>query len=193
MRTLRKATIRGKSAIWLASWVDSGEMVQGLAELTPGEYGQIHQYGIGKAERAATTPDLRHLFAAARQHFRENCKITTVSRLQKDIVNSLKIYTAPFGWALHEEYQIPDLEYSVDILLTKEEQRIIIEVDGPTHYRWQGKQYLPTGNTLFKLRHLKLTNIPVHAITSMEWDQLADVESDKQAYLRLRFASIFAA
>ena len=70
--------------------------------------------------------------------------------------------------------------YSVDLLIPQ--QRIVVEVDGPSHFVSTRTGPSPSGSTMLKHRHLKACGYHVVSVPYFEWDQLTSNQRTK--YLR---------
>jgi hypothetical protein len=97
------------------------------------------------------------------------------SCLHNDISNCLQSLNIKFK----NEFEINEL--FCDIFL--ENSRIIIEVNGPSHYAYKSDQLL--GHTIFKNRLLKAMNQKVITIPYWEWDDLNNIEEKKLYILNL--------
>jgi hypothetical protein len=59
-------------------------------------------------------------------------------------------------------------------------ERLLIEVDGPSHFVKDGQGWVPNGATRMKRRHLSASGYRLVSVPFFEWNE----EMDKAAYLR---------
>ncbi|KAB2831825.1 MAG: hypothetical protein F9K49_09125, partial [Caedimonadaceae bacterium] len=114
----------------------------------------------------------------------ESCKAIApkVSKLQNDVYQSLQSYLRKINLSdlPREEYWVDDIASCVDIFLVS--KKIIIEVEGPSHFFPGTKKYKPKNKLREEIlnqthKFTKLVRIPYY-----EWEELATLES-KQKYL----------
>ncbi|MBL8677134.1 MAG: RAP domain-containing protein, partial [Alphaproteobacteria bacterium] len=106
------------------------------------------------------------------------------SKLQSDVSQSLQTYLKANNVSTlpQEEYWVEDVASYVDIFLALASQKVIIEVDGPSHFFPGTREYKPKNKLreeILNQTHMftKLVRIPYY-----EWDELQTLES-KSKYL----------
>ena len=70
--------------------------------------------------------------------------------------------------------------YSADILLQK--RRVVVEVDGPSHFVQGPGGFAASGATLLKRRQLQCFGYRVVSVPFWEWDGMA--EAERRRYLQ---------
>ena len=100
------------------------------------------------------------------------------SRLQKDVVSEL----AAMGLVPQQEVQTQS-GYTLDAIVEVGDNKIAIEVDGPSHFFG----HEPDGATIMKRRQIpRLDKIPILSVPYWEWNKLGKDQTKKQQYLRTR-------
>ena len=94
------------------------------------------------------------------------------SKLQRNVQQFLE-QMEPGQW--RSEVQCPETLYSLDLV----KGRIVIEVDGPSHFIWDRKV---TFATMIKREILKLYGWTVKSVPFFEWDLLRS-QSERVQYL----------
>ena len=90
------------------------------------------------------------------------------------------------GAKVQEEAVDARSQYSIDCLVhgweKHKDAKIAVEVDGPSHYLYQGfesQPRIPNGATIMKRRHLALLGYRVVSVPYWEWDELKNVQARK--------------
>ena len=99
-----------------------------------------------------------------------------MSSFQNDVISAL----SSIGLRPKEEVLTPS-GYRLDALVEVNEEKVGIEVDGPSHFINQE----PRGNTLLKRRQVStLDDIQIVSVPYWEWDKLGTDCAKKQDFLR---------
>ena len=119
---------------------------------------------------------------------------SSVSRLQKDVAHTVR---SVFGG--HPDVKVSEEQvlehacgYSVDIQLIGWQQKVVLEVDGPSHFlRALGQSAPPgpdlwNGNTRFKHRLLSSCGLRVLHVPYSDWDNLR--LEHRESYIRRLFS-----
>jgi len=92
------------------------------------------------------------------------------SKLQRDVVQTFKSLPSYLGVSIiEEESRCERTGYSIDVLISINQQQLAVEIDGPCHF----VGYSPNGATMLKQRQLfSLGNTPLLSVPYWEWDML---------------------
>ena len=125
-------------------------------------------------------PRIRPFAQRCARHFAEGSRHASPSRLQRAVAAALR----RAGTALDEEVVLADAGgYSVDLLLSG--SRVVVEVDGPTHYVTGPRGYAAAGATRLKHQQLRAFGYRVVSVPFWEWQRLQSAPQ-QMAYLQRR-------
>ena len=111
------------------------------------------------------------------RHFTEASQRAAPSRLQRSVAAVLRQMNVKFV----EEVVLSDAGgYSADILLQK--RRVVVEVDGPSHFVQGPGGFAASGATLLKRRQLQCFGYDVVSVPFWEWYGMA--KAKRRRYLR---------
>ena len=134
---------------------------------------QLHQWQLWLAERGLASPlsapfsdRCRNAFVSGGVH---------VSKLQREVVSSL----SRLGLSVEEEV-LTESGYSLDAVIEHGDARIVVEVNGPSHFIGQD----PSGATLLKRRQLRSFGWALLSVPYWEWDALGGGPERQGAYLQ---------
>jgi hypothetical protein len=135
--------------------------------------GQLHQWHLWQAKEQTGIGLPDELQSRCREAFMENEVI--VSRFQKDVSNELLC----MGLNPIEEY-LTDSGYRLDALVEIENDKVGIEIDGPSHFI--GRK--PSGSTVLKRRQVtSLEEITLVSVPYWDWYEFGSDRDRKQQYL----------
>jgi hypothetical protein len=160
---------------------------------------QLHQFllyrhasGVSHASGSTQIDaELSKLAITCRSAFEEQSRIATVSSLQREAAQAFIVA----GANVEEEVVLVDTGISVDMRLGGADSRIVVEVDGPTHYvrtrqgamdvkHEAGALRLRTnGSTRLKHRLLSASGWTVLTVPYYEWNALKDSSELKAVYV----------
>jgi len=139
-------------------------------QLTCEALSQLHQASMWYSEEHQCNESLLpiQLREECFTNFSKNQNIP--SKLQRDIVESFKSMPPYLGISvIEEESRCERTGYSIDVLISIQQQQLAVEIDGPCHF----VGYTPNGATMLKQRQLcSLGTKPLLSIPYWEWDML---------------------
>jgi len=162
------------------------QVLKSIDTFIPENLVQLHQVQLW-IEHELLVPELL-LPEDVRRKCTETMKkhLATVSGLQAQVA---AVLSGLVGSERLEEELVLECGYSVDLALLQ--RQVVIEVDGPSHFRQAGNGggRIPTGKTYLKCRQLKSMGWHVLSVPHFDWYDAGDAVGQR-AYLERRLEDV---
>jgi hypothetical protein len=167
-------------------------------ELGDNDRAQLHQLllhrrsgGVGVDTKQASGSALSELAIACHAAYEQQSHVTTVSAFQRDVARTL----LKAGARVEEEVVLRDMGISVDMRLGGCGSRVLLEVDGPSHFirtrtvgvdeaASEARGLRTNGSTLLKHKLLEGSGWTVLHVPYFDWEPFGSESKLKTAYVQ---------